>query len=103
MFSSVLIRSFLLLKVTMFAEKARIEAQIKAAEAAARRKELDDLKMRRETERKAARIALEKVHHSFLLLLIIVCQIMYQWLFFESTNNKGLNFLSYYRWRELSS
>lgn len=52
----------------MFAERDRIKAQIKAAEAAARRKELDDLKMRREMERKAARMALEKVYHSGVLL-----------------------------------
>lgn len=51
-------------QVMLFAEKARIEAQIKAAEAATRRKELDDAKMRRERERKAARMALEKVHIS---------------------------------------
>ncbi|XP_057764111.1 transcription factor GTE11-like [Salvia miltiorrhiza] len=42
-------------------EKARIEAQIKAAEVASRRKQQDELKMRRERERKAARIALEKM------------------------------------------
>lgn len=54
-------------QVMLLAEKARIEAQIKAAEAAARRKELDDLKMRRERERKAARMVLEKVHSLFIL------------------------------------
>ncbi|KAH6825572.1 hypothetical protein C2S53_016378 [Perilla frutescens var. hirtella] len=42
-------------------EKARIEAQIKAAEAASRRREQDDLKRCRERERKAARMALEKM------------------------------------------
>lgn len=40
-------------------EKARIEAEIKAAEAASRRREQDDLKMQRERERAAARKALE--------------------------------------------
>ena len=47
-------------------EKTRVEAEIKAAEEAFRRKELDDLRMRRERERKAARMALEKVHNSFI-------------------------------------
>lgn len=51
-------------RVLWFAEKARIEAQIKAAEVASRRREQDDLKMRRERERKAARMALQKVHFS---------------------------------------
>ncbi|KAG8385361.1 hypothetical protein BUALT_Bualt03G0035100 [Buddleja alternifolia] len=43
------------------AEKARIESEIKAAEAAAQRKAQDDLKMRREREREAARMALQKM------------------------------------------
>ncbi|EYU28154.1 hypothetical protein MIMGU_mgv1a003834mg [Erythranthe guttata] len=42
-------------------EKARIEAEIKAAEAAARRREHDDIKMRRERERAAARKALQQM------------------------------------------
>ncbi|KAI3456081.1 hypothetical protein Pfo_012744 [Paulownia fortunei] len=42
-------------------EKARIEAEIKAAEAASRRREQDDLKMRRERERAAARMAVQQM------------------------------------------
>ncbi|CAA0832382.1 Transcription factor GTE12 [Striga hermonthica] len=44
-------------------EKARIEAEIKAAEAASRR-ERDELRMKRERERAAARMALQKMEKS---------------------------------------
>lgn len=43
------------------AEKARIEAEVKAAEAAARMKAEAAMKMQREREREAARLALQKV------------------------------------------
>jgi hypothetical protein len=43
-------------------EKSWIEAQIRAAEAASRRREEMELKMQREREREAARIALQKVY-----------------------------------------
>ncbi|KAL1560396.1 transcription factor GTE10-like [Salvia divinorum] len=49
------------LEIEQLKEKTRVEAEIKAAEAASRRKEVDDLRMRRERERKAARMALEKM------------------------------------------
>ncbi|XP_042044566.1 transcription factor GTE11-like [Salvia splendens] len=49
------------LEIEQLKEKTRVEAEIKAAEAAFRRKELDDLRMCRERERKAARMALEKI------------------------------------------
>ncbi|KAG6419293.1 hypothetical protein SASPL_121509 [Salvia splendens] len=49
------------LEIEQLKEKTRVEAEIKAAEAAFRRKELDDLRMCRERERKAARMALEKM------------------------------------------
>ncbi|XP_047943407.1 transcription factor GTE11-like isoform X2 [Salvia hispanica] len=49
------------LEIEQLKEKTRVEAEIKAAEEAFRRKELDDLRMRRERERKAARMALEKM------------------------------------------
>ena len=42
-------------------EKARIEAQVKAAEAAVRMKAEADRKMQLEREREAARLALQKV------------------------------------------
>ena len=42
-------------------EKARIEAQVKAAEAAAQLKLEEEMRMRREKERKAARLALHMV------------------------------------------
>ncbi|KAK4440109.1 Transcription factor GTE12 [Sesamum alatum] len=42
-------------------EKARIEAEIRAAEEASRRRMQNDLKMQREREREAARMALEKM------------------------------------------
>ncbi|XP_066342568.1 transcription factor GTE12-like isoform X1 [Miscanthus floridulus] len=42
-------------------EKARIEAQVKAAEAAAQRKFEEELRMKREQEREAARLALRMV------------------------------------------
>lgn len=47
--------------VLCLAERARIEAEVKAAEAASRMKEQNELKMRREREREAARMALQKV------------------------------------------
>lgn len=47
------------------AEKARIEAELKAAEVASRRKAEADLKMQRERQREAARIALQKVDSYF--------------------------------------
>ena len=43
-------------------EKAKIEAQIRAAEAAAKMKAEGELKKRREREREAARMALQKVY-----------------------------------------
>ncbi|WMV15703.1 hypothetical protein MTR67_009088 [Solanum verrucosum] len=43
------------------AEKARIEAELKAAEVASRRKAEADLKLQRERQREAARIALQKI------------------------------------------
>lgn len=42
-------------------EKARIEAQVKAAEAAAQRKLEEEIRMKREQEREAARLALRMV------------------------------------------
>ncbi|XP_061356080.1 transcription factor GTE8-like isoform X4 [Gastrolobium bilobum] len=42
-------------------ERARIEAQIKTAEAAARMRAEEDLRQRREKEREAARVAIEKM------------------------------------------
>lgn len=42
-------------------EKARIEAQVKAAEAAAQRKFEEEMRMKREQEREAARLALRMV------------------------------------------
>ncbi|PIA30019.1 hypothetical protein AQUCO_05700017v1 [Aquilegia coerulea] len=45
-------------------EKARIEAQIRAAEAASRMREEMELKMQREREREAARIALQKMERT---------------------------------------
>ncbi|KAF9620866.1 hypothetical protein IFM89_015107 [Coptis chinensis] len=45
-------------------EKARIEAQMRAAEAASRMKEEMDLKIQREKEREAARIALQKMERT---------------------------------------
>lgn len=42
-------------------EKARIEAQVKAAEAAAQRKLDEEIRMKREQEREAARLALRMV------------------------------------------
>jgi len=42
-------------------EKARIEAQVKAAEAAAQRKFDEEMRMKREREREAARLALRMV------------------------------------------
>lgn len=50
-----------LINVWLFAEKARIEAQLKAAEAASRMKAEKELKLQREKEREAARTALQKV------------------------------------------
>jgi len=47
-------------------EKARIEAQVKAAEAAAQLKLEEEMRRKREQERKAARLALHMVlpaHH----------------------------------------
>nr|XP_016514270.1 PREDICTED: transcription factor GTE11-like [Nicotiana tabacum] len=46
------------------AEKARIEAELKAAEVASRRKAEADLKMQRERQREAARIALQKMERT---------------------------------------
>jgi hypothetical protein len=46
-------------------EKARIEAQIRAAEAATRRREETEMKRQREREREAARIELQKVYLLF--------------------------------------
>ncbi|KAK4361269.1 hypothetical protein RND71_020221 [Anisodus tanguticus] len=45
-------------------EKARIEAELKAAEVASRRKAEADLKMQRERQREAARIALQKMERT---------------------------------------
>lgn len=45
-------------------EKTRIEAELKAAEIASRRKAEADLKMQRERQREAARIALQKVERT---------------------------------------
>lgn len=45
----------------MCAEKARIEAELKAAEVASRRKAEAELKLQRDRQREAARIALQKV------------------------------------------
>jgi hypothetical protein len=42
-------------------EKARIEAQVKAAETAAQLKLEEEMRMKREKERKAARLALHMV------------------------------------------
>ena len=42
-------------------EKARIEAQVKAAEAAAQRKLEEEMRIKREQEREAARLALRMV------------------------------------------
>ena len=46
----------------LLAETARIEAQIREAEAALRRKEEAECKQQREREREAARVALQKVY-----------------------------------------
>ena len=46
-------------------EKARIEAQIRAAEAAQRKREETEMKRQLEREREAARIALQKVYLLF--------------------------------------
>lgn len=54
------------------AEKARIEAQIKAAEAASRMKAEIELKKQREKEREAARTALQKVKLHFKLIFHIL-------------------------------
>ena len=54
----------------VLAEKARIEAQIKAAEAASQMKAESELKLQRDREREAARLALQKV--CFFLLLSIL-------------------------------
>ncbi|KAL0442579.1 UNVERIFIED_CONTAM: Transcription factor GTE12 [Sesamum latifolium] len=48
-------------------EKARIEAEIRAAEEASRRRLQNDLKMQRERERAAARMALEKMGRTVLI------------------------------------
>ncbi|XP_070051551.1 transcription factor GTE12 isoform X1 [Nicotiana tomentosiformis] len=45
-------------------EKARIEAELKAAEVASRRKAESDLKMQRERQREAARIALQQMERT---------------------------------------
>lgn len=55
-----------MLTMTSFSEKARIEAQVKAAEAAAQLKLEEEMRMKREQERKAARLAVHMVlpaHH----------------------------------------
>ena len=44
-----------------FTERARIEAQIKTAEAAARMRAEEESRQRREKEREASRAAIEKV------------------------------------------
>lgn len=55
--------------VCCITEQARIEAQIKTAEAAARMRAEEELRQQREKEREAARVAIEKV-----LLLSIYCK-----------------------------
>jgi hypothetical protein len=54
----------------LLAERARIEAQIRAAEAAARLKEEAELKQQRQREREAARVALQKVYFCLIVLYI---------------------------------
>ena len=49
------------LYVACLTERARIEAQIKTAEAAARTRAEEESRHRREKEREAARVAIEKV------------------------------------------
>lgn len=49
------------LYVACLTERARIEAQIKTAEAAARTRAEEESRRRREKEREAARVAIEKV------------------------------------------
>lgn len=49
------------LYVACLTERARIEAQIKTAEAAARSRAEEESRQRREKEREAARVAIEKV------------------------------------------
>ena len=49
------------LYVACLTERARIEAQIKTAEAAARTRAEEESRQRREKEREAARVAIEKV------------------------------------------
>ena len=50
-------------------EKARIEAQVKAAEAAAQRKLEEEMRIKREQEREAARLALRMVQPACHFLL----------------------------------
>lgn len=51
-----------MLMVVLYTEKAKIEAQIKAAEAASRVRAEAEVKLQRDKAREAARLALEKVH-----------------------------------------
>jgi hypothetical protein len=55
-------------------EKARIEAQVKAAEAAAQLKLDEEMRMKREQEREAARLALHMV-----LRCLSFCDISFVW------------------------
>lgn len=51
--------------LTLITEKARIEAEIRAAEAATRMRAENELKQQRERKREEARMAVEKVYLCF--------------------------------------
>lgn len=52
-------------------EKGRLEAQVRAAEAASRMKAETESKLQREKEREAARVALQKVVLSFIAFIFL--------------------------------
>jgi hypothetical protein len=59
-------------------ERARIEAQVKAAEAAAQRKLDEEMRIKREQEREAARLALRMVQPAYHFLTSkFICLILH--------------------------
>lgn len=78
---------------TIITERARIEAQIKTAEAAAKMRAEEESRQQREKEREAARAAIEKV--LYLLYVFSVTWILYNYqnvfliLSFVDEKNRG--------------